>query len=72
MQSFFCLDIIRNLFKYFLERVGVKIMFTITVFEIYLVKRGSVLQPEQQVLERKKVQISVKQQKYVQLLLNLH
>ena len=46
-------------------------MFTITVFEIYLVKRGSVLQPEQQVLERKKVQISVKQQKYVQLLLNL-
>ena len=61
--KFFCLDIINNLFKYFLESAGVEIMFTITVFEMYLVKRRSVLQPEQQVLERKKVQFSVKQQK---------
>ena len=54
-----------------LEKTPVTIMFTLTVFDILLLERRSVLSPSQRVTERERIKISVKDQKNVQRLLKL-
>ena len=54
------LHIIRKLIEYFLKNICVKVMFTLTVFEILLFEGRSLLTPAQRGTRSERVQISVK------------
>ena len=63
------LDIIKNLIIYSLEKIAVKLMFSLSVFNIVLFRRRSVLGPVQWDPTNDRVKFSVKNRKIARLFL---
>ena len=65
------LNTIRKLIKYSLKKIRVKAMFTTTVFEMLLFVGKMVLSPTQRDTGSERVNVPVKNQKNLQILLKL-